>query len=75
MTFKEAVEEMKKLAEGRDWSLQYEVTSWQSLPQIRGYVDVSEGKISLCATTYQEAINNVKRMLGQLPSDEAPTDD
>lgn len=62
MTFKEAVEEMKKLAEGDDWSFVYEVRSWASDCQIHGYI-ANKGGHANDAITYAQAIENVKQMI------------
>lgn len=74
MTFKEAVEEMKKLAEGGVWALQYEVASYFEDCQIRGYI-AEKGGHADAATTYAQAIENVKKMVGTpIKGDPAPED-
>ena len=69
MTFKEAVDEMKRLAGERPWSFEYRVGSFYSgRPFIRGYIDpYGHARES---TTYAGAIRNVKIMLG-LETEEA----
>ena len=74
MTFQEAVEEMKKLANGRVWSLVYEVASYH-LPEIHGYISREENEVPHHAThsnTYAGAIENVRCMLGLTTCDLAP---
>ena len=70
MTHSEAVEEMKVLADGRTWSLSYEVTSYDAV-RIVGYIAPNHAEK---AKTYAEAIENVKQMLGLIGCDPAPED-
>lgn len=82
MTFREAVEEMKVLAEGREWSFEYEVASYITGCKIHGYIAGDSTGHAAPALTYAGAIENVKVMLGLLPiemedppEDGAPEDD
>jgi hypothetical protein len=76
MTFKEAVEEMIILAEGGVWALQYEVASYFEDCQIKGYI-ARRGGLADAANTYEQAIENVKKMVGMripIKGDLAPED-
>ncbi len=74
MTYKEAVEELKRFAGESDWSLQYETSSYAGI-KIRGYIAGQYGH-ARDAQTYAGAIENVKRMLGIIPEgDPAPEDE
>ena len=65
MTHAEAVEEMKRLANGRPWSLDYRTASYLNGSQIHGYIAVGGLRgHAQDATTYAGAIRNVRIMLG-----------
>ncbi len=70
MTYLQAVEEMKVLANGEYWTLDHQTDSHGA--RIRGYI-VPFGH-AMVAATYREAIENVRRMLGMAGSDPAPED-
>ena len=77
MTHSEAVEELKKLAGIKVWSLIYETASYKKSPAIYCYVeDIGHGED---ATTYAKAVENFKKKLRREiepygPADPAPED-
>jgi hypothetical protein len=84
MTFEEARAELKRLADRREWALEYEVASYFEGPRIIGYIAanyIGEPRYghAKSSPTYAGAIENVKSMLhpdrlsGE-PQDEAPED-
>ncbi len=75
MTYNEAVEEIRRLAGARYWTLDH-VTDSRGEVRIRGYIQMDGLKgHALPAHTYREAIENVRRMIGLAGSDPAPEDD
>ncbi len=74
MTFNEAVEEMKVLAGGGVWALNYEVSSYYDGPRITGYIGNHKRGHADTSETYKGAIENVRKMLSPQIGDPAPPD-
>lgn len=75
LEYQEAVEEIRRLAGARYWTLDH-VTDSRGEVRIHGYIQIDGAKgHALPAHTYREAIANVRRMLGLAGSDPAPEDD
>jgi len=72
MTHKEAVEKLKKLANGSPWCLIHETGSYLKKTHIRAYIEGPGHAES--AQTYAEAIRNAEIMLYP-PIPDAPPED
>lgn len=75
MKYQEAVEEMRRLAGARYWTLDH-VTDSRGEVKIHGYIELSgPAGHALAAHTYSEAVANVRRMLMLASSDPGPEDE
>ncbi len=73
MTYQEAVEAMERFSGGTTWSLHYVTSSYGGVV-IHGYL-AGKGGHAQEARTYAVAIENVKRMLGIIPTADPPPED